>query len=141
MVRKPLIYICAPYRIPDPVSNTHDAIRTAFVIRDLLGAVPLTPHLSLFEDFHTSKTPEYWLDATMDQMRCCDAVYRFNMKFSAGADAEEAEAKRLGIPVFKTLPKLATWVQQWKVEHGIPDGGSNQAGADDSQGIEDAERR
>lgn len=138
-MRKPLIYICAPYRIPDPVSNTHDAIRTAFVVRDLLGAVPFTPHLSLFEDFHTSKTPEYWLDATMDQMRCCDAVYRFSMKFSTGADAEEAEAKRLGIPVFKSLPKLAEWVQKWKASHGIADTGANQQSTNDAQGIEDVD--
>ena len=117
MNRKPLIYVCGAYRVPSPTTNTAAAIRVGFIVRDDIGAVPCIPHLSLIEDLHTSRTDQYWLDATMDQMRCCDAVFRFNKSFSSGADAEEREAVRLGIPVFHEFATLADWVKQWKEQH------------------------
>ena len=135
MRRKPLIYLAGPYRIPDPVSNTAESVRIGFMVRDDLGAVPIIPHLSMFEDFHSSRTPEYWLDATMDQMRGCDAVYRFNRMYSTGADAEVAEAIRLGIPVFYELAELAVWIGKWEAERGLSDGGNHQEKPADDAGI------
>lgn len=113
-MRKPLIYICGPFRRPSPMHNTAAAMRVGKLLRDELDVVPLIPHLSLFEDIQESCSDEYWLAATMDQMRCCDAVFRFSDAFSTGADAEVAEAERLGIPVFTALSALAVWVNEWK---------------------------
>lgn len=112
---KPLVYLCGPYRLPDPVSNTAEAMERGREVYDVTGAPVLIPHLSLFQHLQRSDTDDYWLAYTMDQMRCCDAVYRFSNRFSSGSDAEEAEAIRLGIPVFKSLPALAEWVSQWGV--------------------------
>jgi hypothetical protein len=112
--RKPQVYVCGPYRIPSPTTNTHRAVEAGRIVRDLVGAVPSIPHLSLMEDAILPETDQYWLNATLDQMRCCDAVYRFTQDYSVGADAEVAEAERIGLPVFTTLPTLTSWVKQWE---------------------------
>lgn len=117
MRRKPLVYVAGPYRVPDPVTNTRRAITAGKAVRDWVGAVPFIPHLSLLEDLVASETPEYYLAATMDQLRCCDAVYRFTSDYSLGSDAEEAEAITLGIPVFKSLAPLAEWVKHFGDKH------------------------
>lgn len=117
MRRKPWVYVCGPFRRPSPSRNTAIAMRIGKQVRDDLGVVVCIPHLSLFEDIQEACSDDYWLDATMDQMRCCDAVYRYSNDFSEGADAEVLEAERLNIPVFRTLPALAEWVNQWKAEH------------------------
>lgn len=113
-MRKPLVYICGPYRIPDPVTNTAEAMQVGRQVRDDLDCVVCIPHLSLFEHLQKDGSDEYWLRVTMEQMRCCDAVYRYSKRFSSGADAEVAEAAKRGIPVFTSLPKLAAFIQKWK---------------------------
>ena len=112
-MRKPLIYVAGPYRKPCPVVNTHKAIRTAQRIRDELQVAVLIPHLSFAEDMVQPREPEYWLAVTMDQLRCCDAVFRI-AGGSEGSDAEEAEAIMLGIPVFRDVSALAEWCAEWK---------------------------
>lgn len=113
---KPLVYIAGPFKRPDPIANTALAVDAGTNIRDELGVSVLIPHLSLFEHFQRPRPGQYWLDTTLELLRCCDVMFRLP-GFSAGADAEEAEAILSGIPVFRTLPALAEWANNWKAEH------------------------
>lgn len=116
---KPLVYVAGPFRVPNPLDNTRIAVAVGNQIRDNLGVVDVVPHLSLLEDMMYPRPPEYWLEVTLDRMRRCDAVYRFNRKYSAGSDAEVAEAERMGIPVFYDIGPLRTWVKEWKEQHAL----------------------
>lgn len=117
-MRKPMVYVAGPYRKPDPVSNTHNAIFVGQMLRDAYDVVDVVPHLSMFEHLVRPYLDEqYWLDVTLDRMRCCDAVYRLS-GYSTGSDAEVAEAERMGIPVFLEgdLDQLRDWAEKWKAE-------------------------
>ena len=110
---KPLIYIAGAYRVPDPVANTAEAMERGRQVYDVIGVPVMIPHLSLFQHLQRYGTDQYWLDYTMHQMRACDAVFRISNRFSAGSDAEEAEAVRMGIPVFHSMAPLAEWCKHW----------------------------
>lgn len=113
MNRKPLVYVAGPYRKPEPVINTHKAIRAARDLRDTCGVVPLVPHLTLLEHMVMPELDDdYWLAAMMDVLRGSDAMYRLP-GFSTGTDAEECEAERLGIPVFYDRQSLKSWAESW----------------------------
>lgn len=64
-------------------------------------------------DDSCSLSEQYWLDATMELMRRCDAVVLCpGWQHSSGTLAEIAEAQRLGITVFYTdseLPPAEVW--------------------------------
>lgn len=111
--RKPLVYIAGPYRAPNPVHNTRNAVQIAQTFRDKLDIVVCIPHLSMLEDQMHPKPENYWLRTTLDQMRVCDAVFRIAGE-SVGSDAEVAEAVRLGIPVLRNAFELAQWVSAWR---------------------------
>lgn len=110
---KPLIYVAGPFRKPDPIINAAAAVDFANNLRDDLGVSVIIPHLSLFEHFQRPRPDQYWLDVTLELLRCCDAMYRIP-GFSTGSDAEEAEAITAGIPVFHSTPALAEWVANWR---------------------------
>lgn len=111
MTRKPLVYIAAKYRGTE-IHNIRRAIVTARHIRRRMPVVTLIPHLSGLEDLVMPESQEYWLAETMDQMLCCDAVYRMEGD-SEGADAEVATAMTHGIPVFFDVFELEKWVKTW----------------------------
>lgn len=75
------------------------------------GFVPFCPHWSHFQ--HTFSPLPYvdWIEYDLHWLRTCDALLRLPGE-SAGADGEVAEAKRLGIPVFFSIPSLTTWANQ-----------------------------
>lgn len=137
---KPLVYVAGPYRRPDPTRNTSRACRVGQALRDDLSVVPIIPHLNLIEHMVSPRADQYWLDATMDMLRHCHAVYRIE-GYSEGADAEVIEAERLKIPVFYSQAKLAEWLNQWKAEHDLPDGGDDQEKPADDAGITGDARR
>lgn len=98
------IYLAGPYTKPDPCANTHAAIRMADAVADR-GYVPFVPHLTHLWHTVSPKPYPFWLDQDMHWLRVCDVVLRFGGE-SSGADAEVAEAKRLGIPVVCSLDEL-----------------------------------
>lgn len=108
-ISKPLIYVAAPYRIPDPVVNTRNAVLFGQHLRERYDVVPMVPHLSLLENMLSPRSDDYWLRITMDQMRCCAGVFRMP-GFSQGSDAEVTEATRLGIPVFSDETAFQLWI-------------------------------
>lgn len=96
---KPLVYIAGPYTNPDPVLNTHEAIRWAEIV-EALGVDVVIPHLSLLWHIVSPAPLETWYARDLAVLERCDAVFRFPGA-STGADAEVARAIELGIPVVK----------------------------------------
>ena len=75
-----------------------------------LGASPMCPHTNT-RFFDGTMSHEFWLDATMELMRRCDAVFMLSTwKSSIGAQAEFLEAQRLGMPVFETMRDLEEFI-------------------------------
>lgn len=63
--------------------------------------VPVLPHV-MFLDLENIKSESYFLEATLEIMRRCDAVWVFdpNWKYSKGTVNEIRIAQLLGIPVY-----------------------------------------
>lgn len=112
---KPLVYLAGPYTTPDPVENTHKAIAKAETLMGFTEVTVLVPHLSAFWHFMRPKPYPWWLAYDLEIMRRCDVVFRMEGA-SHGADAEVAEAERLGIPVVNDISALRRWVEEeWAV--------------------------
>lgn len=98
------VYIAGPYTRPDPEENTRLAIRIGDHLLSL-GYVPFIPHLTHFWDQQAPRPYEDWLTYDLEWLRTCNAVLRLPGT-SSGADRETAEAIRIGIRVFHSIPKL-----------------------------------
>ena len=97
------VYIAGPYS-SDPVLGTRNAVAVGDAVRSY-GHAPYIPHLNLFWQYLRPHQHDYWLKLDFEWLRKCDAVLRLPGE-SPGADAEEIEAKRLGIPVYYSLPEF-----------------------------------
>ena len=98
------IYIAGPYTNPDPVQNTHNAIKTADALVEA-GYDPYVPHLTLLWHMVSPHPLQFWYDHDMKWLEVCDAVLRLPGK-SSGADAEVARATELGIPIYHNIDDL-----------------------------------
>ena len=108
-VDRPLVYIAGPYTNPDPVANTHRAIREAEAMMETGLVTPVVPHLSLL--WHTVVPHEdvaYWYEYDLAILARCDALYRMEGA-STGADAEVVFAHERGIEVFDAWIALYDW--------------------------------
>ena len=106
---KPLIYLAGPYTNPDPVINTHKAIRVATALIDYGYAYcPVVPHLTLLHHMVTPKPLEFWYEHDLNMLAACAAVVRLPGA-SSGADMEMEFAINRGISVFQFghLPREA----------------------------------
>lgn len=95
---KPLVYIAGPYTHPDPVQNTHRAIREGMRLRETHQVAVLIPHLNLLADMVEPRPVDYWYQWDLDQLGSCDVLYRMP-GLSTGADNEVAYAIEHDIPV------------------------------------------
>jgi len=100
-----VVYIAGPYRGKDAwevEQNIRLVEETAFLLATN-GFVPLSVH-TMYRYFNGTLTDTFWLDATMELMRRCDAVVMVgDFMGSDGSVGEMAEAGRLGIPVFESV--------------------------------------
>ena len=107
-----VIYIAGPYRAATPLEVERN-IRVAenmMLCVVGLGLAPLCPH-TMTRYLDGSGTDEYWLAATMELMRRCDAVVTCgDWAQSVGTRGELAEARRLGLPIYENLHELAATV-------------------------------
>lgn len=112
--RPPLIYIAGPYR-----SGSHWQLEQNIRIAEaagfevaLLGGYPIIPHSNTrgyFED--AQQSPSFWLEATLELMRRCDAIYLLpQWPMSSGARDEHLEAQRLAMPIFHDFGSLQVWI-------------------------------
>jgi nucleoside 2-deoxyribosyltransferase len=96
---KGLAYVAGPYTHPDPVENTHNAIRAGMLLREA-GYCPVIPHLSLLAHIVCPRPPEFWYEWDLRLMDRCDFMLRLPGE-SWGADREEEYAAEIGIAVYR----------------------------------------
>lgn len=102
---KPLVYVAGPYAKPDPVENTHRAIRVGSCLAEDGKCTPVIPHLSLLWHAIDPHPVEFWYAYDLELMARCDYVLRLPGE-SAGADVEVTQAEAQGIPVFFAIGDL-----------------------------------
>ena len=98
------IYIAGPYTHPDPVENTHKAIKVADVLVSL-GHNPYIPHLTLMWHLVSPKPVEFWYAYDMAWLKLCEGLLRLPGE-SSGADKEVAWAEANGIPVYYNIAAI-----------------------------------
>jgi hypothetical protein len=103
---RPWVYVAGPYTVGRLTVNIRKAIAAAEQILEA-GGYPLIPHLDFLWDIVNPKG-DWWYDYTLELMRRCDIVYRLP-GVSAGADGEEEEARRLGIPITHSISGFRIW--------------------------------
>lgn len=112
-VRLPVIYIAGPYRAATRAGielNIQTARRVG-ALAALKGWSPIIPHANTghLDEVLPDMPDQFWLDATLELMRRCDAVLLCpGWKNSSGTQAELFEARRLALPVFETESILPT---------------------------------
>lgn len=114
--RMPAVYVAGPYRNRSRagVELNIQCARRVGLLAALKGWTPIIPHANTGHLDDACDLPEqYWLDATLELMRRCDAVVLCpGWQHSSGTLGEVAEAQRLGITVFYTdseLPPAEVW--------------------------------
>jgi len=99
-----LIYVAGKFRARDGwdlAGNIRQAEAAAMRVA-LAGAVPVCVH-SMFAAFDRTLTDRFWIDATMQIMRRCNAVWIYDVHHldsSEGTRGERDHADWLGMPVF-----------------------------------------
>lgn len=109
-----LVYIAGPYRAATPwqvEQNIRNAESVAYQVAGM-GVAILCPH-TMTRYWDRSYTDQYWLEATLEMMRRCDAVVLVpGWESSTGTLGEVAEAEALGIPVFRACGHgLREWIE------------------------------
>jgi hypothetical protein len=104
MPRKIRVYVAGPYTRPDPCANTHRAVHVGQKLWDG-GYAPFVPHLTHFWHTMIPNPYESWLAFDIEWLHACDVMLRLDGE-SSGADKEEEEAKKSGIPVVRSLKEL-----------------------------------
>lgn len=116
----PVVYVAGSYRAATSqgVEMNIEAARHVGLLCCRKGWSPVIPHANTgnLDAVDPSIGDEFWLDATMELLRRCDAVVLVpGWARSAGTRDEIIEAKLRGIPVFSDesmLPSAASFVDQ-----------------------------
>jgi hypothetical protein len=103
-----LIYTAGPFRGATPwdvEANVRTAEAAALEIAKR-GHIPICVH-SMYRNFDKSLPDEFWLSATMEILRACDALVLVgSWQKSTGAKAELAEANRLEKKIFASVDEI-----------------------------------
>ena len=109
MARMPRVYVAGPFRAKNAWEvhqNVEHAEAWGQALR-VLGCNPLVPH-AIGRVFDGTLTSEYWIRATLDWMRLCDAMILLaGWEQSQGSRGEREEAARLGMRVLDVGPLSA----------------------------------
>ncbi|OHD21603.1 MAG: hypothetical protein A2Y38_02155 [Spirochaetes bacterium GWB1_59_5] len=113
------IYIAAPFRGPDGFIVYQNVVRTEQVMYELIKralaqgtpVAVLCPHSMTFH-FDRTFNDGYWLEATLEHMRRCDAILLVEgWAKSEGAKGEREEALAKGLPVFYNIREVLAWLR------------------------------
>lgn len=109
-----LVYIASPYAgdVEGNVAFAKEACRYAAA----LGCTPVAVHLMYpqFLDDRVPKEREAGLRMGRRVLAACEEIWLCGERMSAGMKAEEAEAKRLGIPIRKVPSSDISSLQKQK---------------------------
>ena len=117
-MEKMKIYIASPYTAGDKLEMVRLQIDAWHVLRDY-GYIPIAPLLTHYMNEVQERSHKDWLEYDFEILGICQAVIRirpldiFGKEIpSLGADMEEKEAARLGIPCvsFNTIEKLREYL-------------------------------
>jgi len=111
-------YIAGPFRATTAwlvEQNIRRAERVGLKVA-CLGAIPFIPH-TMYRFFDGEKDGQFWIDATMELLRCCDAIILLEgWGGSEGSRGEYEEAKKIGMPIFDlellTLAEVNDWIEE-----------------------------
>lgn len=120
--RLPMIYVAGPYTNPDPVQNTHTAIKFGMQLYKDGIAYPVIPHLSLMLHLVIPEPDvAFWYAFDLHAVERCDALVRLPGA-SSGADAEVAFATDRGMHVFQAnqYDALRAWSGRWQTRVNRP---------------------
>lgn len=109
-VDRPLVYVAGPYTRPDPVENTHNAIREANRLQATGQMTCVVPHMSLLWHLILPHEEDYWYDYDLALLARCDALLRLPGE-SPGSDNEVRFAHDRDIPVFFSREALMSWLE------------------------------
>ena len=107
-----VVYIAGPYRAATEflVEQNRRRAEAAMLLVVGMGLVPLCPH-TMTRYLDGRGTDEYWLNATLELMRRCDAVLLCEgWQHSAGTLGEIQEAREMQMPIYENLHELAAAV-------------------------------
>lgn len=116
MKYRPLLYVAGPYTRPDPVENTHRAIKTATAIYDHTDWMPVLPHLTMLWHVVVPRPLEFWYAFDMNMLNGCQGFVRLPGP-SSGADAEEQVAIELGLEIVEYYGLPFEVIAEWGIEH------------------------
>lgn len=105
---RPLVYVAGPVTKPEPMENTHHAVKVAAELLDSGVVVPFLPHLTCLWHMIRPRPYESWLAYDLDVIEHCDALLRMAGE-SGGADREVEHAESLGLPLFHDVDAVVAW--------------------------------
>lgn len=110
-----LIYVAGPFSAPTRQGVEANIRRAELLGVEVakLGACPIVPHCNTSHpEFEKVQPYEFWIDATMEMLRRCDAIILADgWEASSGARGEQADAEKRGQPIFYDVPSLAAWLE------------------------------
>ena len=105
---RPLVYLAAPYTVPEPVENLHQVIQMADELQATGLVTCLVPHTSMTWHLVAPKSVAHWYAHDLALLARCDALLRLP-GLSAGADDEVRFAEDRDIKVFRHVDDLLDW--------------------------------
>lgn len=121
------IYIAGAFRGSDAYAVYRNVQRAEHAMYELITlalaqktpVAVLCPHSMTFH-FDRTFTDDYWLEATLEHLRRCDALLLIEgWERSEGAKGEREEALAKGLPVFYGIPEALAWLMDHKTKRHL----------------------
>ena len=121
-MKKPLVYLAAPYTKGDPAINTHCQVQLFLQLLSDAVVTPLSPLLSHLVHLIQPQTYETWMRLSFEELNHCDACFasfavhkplNYEQRVSEGMSRELDYCETNGIPVFDSKIDLYEWAREW----------------------------
>ncbi len=109
---RPVVYVAAPFRFPDPFANIRAAIEVGERLEASGVITAWVPHQNALWALIYPHDGEFWLDYDFSLLARSDALYRVE-GCSDGADDEEAYSREVSMPIFRDDESVIAWATEW----------------------------